>query len=333
MRPPAPRRAFAGHLAEGTGLVLADGSPPMPPDVQGFGRSLLHAAQAMLVSGFGAACLLNSDSPTLPTALLIRAARVLLAPGERIVLGPADDGGYYLIGMKRPHAHLFADIAWSTGEVAAMTRARAAALGIELVALPTWYDVDDAATLARLVAEASGAASCTDLRPYAAPATRECIKRIGLTGHLSIAAQWPHACRMMTTPMRRMAMLAAIGATLVALVVAGLAVLDWNTASLEDSTPRVAAFVASICLAGLLWLLAAAPLVRAPRGSRLRSAVPPRSSRCSMSPVNNPTLADATPGRTERLMTVTAIKDPRRYFEAVDSAEAAGNRAAGVSLS
>ena len=73
----------------------------MPPDVQGFGRSLLHAAQAMLVSGFGAACLLNSDSPTLPTALLIRAARVLLAPGERVVLGPADDGGYYLIGMNR----------------------------------------------------------------------------------------------------------------------------------------------------------------------------------------------------------------------------------------
>jgi rSAM/selenodomain-associated transferase 1 len=180
---------FAGHLAEGTGLVLADGSPPMPPDVQGFGRSLLHAAQAMLVSGFGAACLLNSDSPTLPTALLIRAARVLLAPGERVVLGPADDGGYYLIGMKRPHAHLFADIAWSTGEVAAMTRARVAALGIELVALPTWYDVDDAATLARLVTEASGGAPCTDLRPYAAPATKECIRRIGLTGHLSIAAQ------------------------------------------------------------------------------------------------------------------------------------------------
>ena len=69
---------------------------------------------------------------------------------------------------------------------------------------------------------------------------------------------------MMTTPMRPMAMLAASGATLVALVVAGLAALDWEAASLEDSTPRVAAFVASICLAGLLWLLAAAPLVRVP---------------------------------------------------------------------
>ena len=187
--PAGAEACFAGHLAEGTGLVLADGSPPMPPDVQGFGRSLLHAAQAMLASGFGAACLVNSDSPTLPTALLTRAAGVLLAPGERVVLGPADDGGYYLIGMKQPHAHLFADIAWSTGEVAAMTRARAAALGIELVALPSWYDIDDAATLTRLVAEASGAAPRSDLRPYAAPATRECIRRIGLTGRRSVAAQ------------------------------------------------------------------------------------------------------------------------------------------------
>jgi rSAM/selenodomain-associated transferase 1 len=180
---------FAGHLAEGTSLVLADGSPSMPPGVQGFGRSLLHAAQVMFEFGFGAACLLNSDSPTLPTALLTRAARALLAPGERVVLGPADDGGYYLIGMKQPHAHLFADIAWSTSEVAAMTRVRAASLGIELITLPTWYDVDDAATLARLAAEGTGVVPRIGLQPYAAPATRQCIGRIGLIGRPSIAAQ------------------------------------------------------------------------------------------------------------------------------------------------
>ena len=127
---------FAGHVADGTGLVLADGSPPMPPDVQGFGRCLLHAAQALLGSGFGAACLVNSDSPTLPTALLARAANALLAPGERVVLGPADDGGYYLLGMKQPYAHLFADIAWSTSEVAAATRERATSLGLEVITLP-----------------------------------------------------------------------------------------------------------------------------------------------------------------------------------------------------
>jgi alpha-1,6-mannosyltransferase len=66
----------------------------------------------------------------------------------------------------------------------------------------------------------------------------------------------------MTDPTRRMAMLSAIGATLVGLVVVGLAALDWNAASLEDSTPRVVAFVVSICLAGLLWLLAVAVVRR-----------------------------------------------------------------------
>ncbi len=181
---------FAGHLADGTDLVLADGSSPMPANVQGFGRCLLHAAQTMFGSGFGVACLVNSDSPTLPTALLARAAHALLAPGERVVLGPAEDGGYYLLGMKQPHAHLFADIAWSTNTVAAATRARASVLGIEVITLPTWYDVDDAPSLLRLLAEVGGdARPHATLQPYAAPATRECIERIGLRGRVGIAAQ------------------------------------------------------------------------------------------------------------------------------------------------
>jgi uncharacterized protein len=172
---------FAGHLADGTGLVLADGSPPMPHDVQGFGKCLLHAAQSLFAAGFGAVCLVNSDSPTLPTAVLIEAARTLLAPRERIVLGPAEDGGYYLLGMQQPHAHLFADIAWSTGSVAAATQARAAALGLEVITLPTWYDVDDAASLNRLVAGADVG--------YAAPATYSWIEHSGLRGRMSLAAQ------------------------------------------------------------------------------------------------------------------------------------------------
>jgi rSAM/selenodomain-associated transferase 1 len=181
---------FAGHVADRTGFVLADGSPPMPPDVQGFGRCLLHAAQAMLGSGVGAVCLVNSDSPTLPTVLLARAAHALLAPGERVVLGPADDGGYYLLGMKQPHAHLFADMAWSTNQVAAATRARATSLGLEVITLPTWYDVDDATSLARLVAEVeTDAPPIAGLQPYAAPATRECLGRIGRRGRVSFAAQ------------------------------------------------------------------------------------------------------------------------------------------------
>jgi glycosyltransferase A (GT-A) superfamily protein (DUF2064 family) len=131
--------------------------------------------------GFGTVCLVNSDSPTLPTALLIRAAHALMAPGERIVLGAAEDGGYYLLGMQRPDAHLFAGIAWSTSGVAAATRARAAALGLDVVTLPTWYDVDDAASLDRLLADADDG--------YVAPATRGWLERAGLRGRLNIAAQ------------------------------------------------------------------------------------------------------------------------------------------------
>ena len=172
---------FDGHLASGTSLVLADGSPPMPSDVQGFGRCLLHAAQAMFELGFGAVCLLNADGPTLPTAFLVEAARALLAPGERAVLGPADDGGYYLLGMQRPHAHLFAEIEWSTSVVAATTRIRAASLGLDVVSLPTWYDIDDAAALERLRDDALPPA-------YSAPVTRACLARIDRSG-LDIAAQ------------------------------------------------------------------------------------------------------------------------------------------------
>ena len=187
--PSGAEACFDGHLACGTARVLADGSPPMPPDVQGFGRSLLHAAQAMFAMGFAAVCLVNADSPTLPTAILAAAARALLAPDERVVLGPAEDGGYYLLGMQRPHSHLFADIAWSTDHVAAATRARATALGLEVVTLPTWYDVDDAASLARLIDEVHEVASVGGLVPYAAPATTDLLDRIKPAEHPCRAAQ------------------------------------------------------------------------------------------------------------------------------------------------
>jgi uncharacterized protein len=149
---------------------LADGSPPMPQDVQGFGRCLLHAIQAMLAFGHGSAVVLNSDSPTLPTALLVRTAQALAAPGDRIVLGPADDGGYYLLGMKAAHANLFANIAWSTDNVAETTRLRAAELCLDLVELPSWYDVDNHAALNRLAADMSG---------YPAPFTAQALARFG----------------------------------------------------------------------------------------------------------------------------------------------------------
>jgi rSAM/selenodomain-associated transferase 1 len=169
--PAGAEHLFDGLLAPETRLVLADGTGAMPPRVQGFGRSLLHAAEALFALGHDAVCLLNSDSPTLPTVLLVEAARALAAPGDRVVLGSADDGGYYVIGMKAPHVHLFEDIAWSTGAVANETRARARTLGLPVVELASWYDVDDAAALARLWRDVNDAPRAGALAPYAAPAT------------------------------------------------------------------------------------------------------------------------------------------------------------------
>jgi rSAM/selenodomain-associated transferase 1 len=171
---------FDGHLAAGTGLVLADGNLEVPPGLNGFGRCLYHAVHALLAEGFGAAVVLNSDSPTLPTSILARTARLLALPGERAVLGPADDGGYYLLGVKSAHAHLFADIAWSTAEVAAQTRQRAREIGLPLVELPVWYDVDDAASLYRLIGDLGEPGMASALTPFAAPATAACVERLGL---------------------------------------------------------------------------------------------------------------------------------------------------------
>ncbi len=174
--PSGAEALLADHLAAGTTLLLADGlptpgSPAMPDGVTGFGRCLLHAARGMLDRGHAGACVLSSDIPTLPTRLLVEAAEALLAPGERIVLGASDDGGYYLLGLKSAHAGLFADIAWSTASVAETTRERARALALPVVELQSWYDVDDAASLRSLLDGPPG---------YPAPATRAVMARLGL---------------------------------------------------------------------------------------------------------------------------------------------------------
>jgi rSAM/selenodomain-associated transferase 1 len=151
--PAGSEHRFDGLLARGTRLVLADGTAPAPPEVTGFGKCLLQTVHSLLAAGHHGVCVLNADSPTLPTSFLLQAAAWLAAPGDRAVLGPAEDGGYYLLGMKQAHAHLFSAISWSTPRVAAQTRRRAIEAGIELLELPTWYDVDDAAALLRLRAD------------------------------------------------------------------------------------------------------------------------------------------------------------------------------------
>jgi rSAM/selenodomain-associated transferase 1 len=177
--PAGSEAAFDGLVAPGTGFVLADGSMPAPPGIAGFGTCLFQAACVLFAKGYGAVGLLNSDSPSLPTARLIEAARLLASPGERVVLGPAADGGYYLIGTKAPHAGLFRSIDWSTQRVAEQTKARAADLGLAVVELAPWYDVDDAASLRQLLQDLQRAARTGDAA-YAAPATAGFLEANGI---------------------------------------------------------------------------------------------------------------------------------------------------------
>lgn len=118
-----------------------------------FGACLTATLETLLARGHAAAAVLNADSPTLPPALLAEMAQVLARPGDRAVLGPSTDGGYYVLGLKSVHARLFEDIDWSTERVAAQTLARAAEIGLDVHLLPAWYDVDDAAALRLLHGE------------------------------------------------------------------------------------------------------------------------------------------------------------------------------------
>ncbi len=150
----------------------------LPSRRPGLAASLLDAADDLLATGYGAACLVNNDSPTLPTAAIAAAARALAAPGDRAVLGPAADGGYYLIGLKRLHRRLFEDIDWSTERVLRQTLDRAAEIGLATVMLPVWYDVDDLASLRRLIAEIAAADGTGYPAPHTAAVLRGLAERL-----------------------------------------------------------------------------------------------------------------------------------------------------------
>ncbi|MGH9900367.1 MAG: TIGR04282 family arsenosugar biosynthesis glycosyltransferase [Pyrinomonadaceae bacterium] len=146
---------------------------------------LVRATDDLLGLGFSSLCLINGDSPTLPREYLAAAAGALTHDGDRVVLGPADDGGYYLIGLKRAHHELFAGIDWSTAHVLKQTIERADKLALEVEMLPSWYDVDDPPALRRLCDELlnpdAGHAASKDVESHAgyeAPHTRDYLARL-----------------------------------------------------------------------------------------------------------------------------------------------------------
>ncbi|MCU0837164.1 MAG: TIGR04282 family arsenosugar biosynthesis glycosyltransferase [Rhodospirillales bacterium] len=143
--PVGAEAAFDGLLPKGFRMLAQRGD--------GLGERLLHATEDLLAAGYGGVCLLNGDSPTLPADILRRAVAALREAGDRLVVGPAIDGGYYLIGLKRAHGGIFEGVAWSSSRVLAQTLARAADLALPLSLLPLWYDVDDLGSLRLLLHE------------------------------------------------------------------------------------------------------------------------------------------------------------------------------------
>jgi uncharacterized protein len=133
--PPAAKPFFESILPADLGLIEAS--------YLNFADCLFHTVARLLDLGHCSAVVINCDSPTLPRSILLEAARMLAEPGDRLVLGPASDGGYYLLGLKAKHHRLFEDIAWSTDRVARQTLQRAAELDLPVYLLPQWYDVDD----------------------------------------------------------------------------------------------------------------------------------------------------------------------------------------------
>jgi len=117
------------------------------------GERLDNVLAHCLQTGYDQAVVMDSDSPTLPLAYLRQAFRELDDPAMDVVLGPSDDGGYYLIGLKSPCAALFRGIVMSTPTVMAETLERAQEQGLRAARLPRWYDVDTSEDLARLIAE------------------------------------------------------------------------------------------------------------------------------------------------------------------------------------
>jgi uncharacterized protein len=132
---PAGRGPDVRRWLAGTGRVAF-----RPQRGAGLGARLIHAFAREFAAGAGRVVIVGSDCPAVHRRI-IRAAFTALGTHD-VVLGPALDGGYYLIGLAAPRPALFRAVAWSTAAVARETRARAGALGLSCRLLRPLRDVD-----------------------------------------------------------------------------------------------------------------------------------------------------------------------------------------------
>ena len=139
--------------AEAEALMRALAPPTLrlvPQRGVDLGERLSNILTDLLDLGHIAALAVDSDSPTLPMAYVAEAATVLSGAKCDVVLGPCEDGGYYLVGLRSPQTAIFEGIPWSTDGVFAMTLDKARARDLSVHVLPQWFDVDTEADLRRL---------------------------------------------------------------------------------------------------------------------------------------------------------------------------------------
>jgi rSAM/selenodomain-associated transferase 1 len=138
-------REIAGLGADLTRLI--------PQRGETLGDRLENGFADLFALGYDAAALIGSDLPTLPPRQIEEGLEALGGAADPLVLGPADDGGYYFIGLRRPHPELFRGVPWSTEGVLAATRAIAVGQALEVTLMRPWYDLDAVPDLERALRE------------------------------------------------------------------------------------------------------------------------------------------------------------------------------------
>ncbi|MGH7301043.1 MAG: TIGR04282 family arsenosugar biosynthesis glycosyltransferase [Candidatus Rokuibacteriota bacterium] len=152
-----PIMAYAPVEAQAEFEDLAPGFALIPQRGRDLGERQHHLVEDILGLGFEGALVIGTDSPTLPRECLDEAVSFSMAPDVDVVLGPTEDGGYYLVGLRAPCPALFEDVPWSTSAVLGRTLERARRFGLRVACLPTWFDVDTGADLERLRTELDSA--------------------------------------------------------------------------------------------------------------------------------------------------------------------------------
>jgi uncharacterized protein len=122
----------------------------IPQHGHDLGARLLSTFDQLFRQGYARVIIIDSDTPTLPTAYLEQALWLVAAAENDVVLGPTEDGGYYLIGLRQTHRELFEQMPWSTAQVFPETRRRSQQHGLRVACTEYWYDVDTPEDLARL---------------------------------------------------------------------------------------------------------------------------------------------------------------------------------------